>query len=97
MSCCQASIKKEFIFFLKEKGVYVKFRKYFEEDAKTQSYYSEYTKMGGKRYLNNVSPEDFLLNAFDWENTEERYKFWDKLNREWMLRIVLIKSKCSNE
>lgn len=97
MSCYQDSIKKGFIFFLKEKGVYVKFRKYFEEDAKTQSYYSEYTKMGAKRYLNNVSPEEFLMCAFDWEKTEERFKFWYKLDREWMLRIDLIKSKCSNE
>ena len=53
--------------------------------------------MGAKRYLNNVSPEEFLMCAFDWEKTEERFKFWYKLDREWMLRIDLIKSKCSNE
>ena len=47
----------------------------------------DYGKMGAKEYFRNVPPLDFLVYAFDWQNTKEGFDFWCDINKKWLTLI----------
>lgn len=53
--------------FLKENNAYKVFVRNFDREY----------------FIDTRSDEVRIINAFDWEDSEQRYKFWDKLDDKW--------------
>ena len=62
---------KLFFRFIKEKGIYGKWRKNLKEK-------DLYAILFTKRH-----PSQFLNLSFVWTDTEEGWDFWNKVNKEW--------------
>lgn len=88
---------KEFVSFLKKNDAYKKWKKNLinniTKDYKTRPYsaiaYSLYPDLfrlkDPKRMLDRVSR--FIGGAFIWDDTEEGYEFWKKLDVNWKIEV----------
>ena len=68
---------KEFFRFLKEIGVYGKYRKYADYRNKF------HRECSLKNFLNERNKEDYIEAAFDWSSTKEGHMFWYKIHMWW--------------
>lgn len=64
---------KKFIKFLKDEKVYYRFRSYLTFDILNDDL---------EECLANINPEEYL-SAFDWNDTDEGWNFWNLLNYKW--------------
>lgn len=82
------NIEEHFIFFLKFKKIFRKFKKsidaefaarnsgLIEGNVKDSSYF--------ERFLDKVEPSEYINHAFYWSETKEGHSYWSKLNKEWV-------------
>jgi len=69
---------KEFFRFLKELGVYRKYRKYADYRNKF------HRERSLKNFLNERNKEDYIQSAFDWLKTKEGHMFWYQIHIWWV-------------
>ena len=79
------SKKKDFIRFLKEKGVYAAYRRNFSLEYLKIWHNDLYKKVvvDGENFFNVVNWSLYINHAFDWEKSPEGHDFWGKLSHEW--------------
>jgi len=77
----QKEIIKLFIRFLKDDGVYYKFKMNYL----IQNYHS-HLKIGV--FLRIVNPRRILINAFDFSLSEEGMDYWMCINSKWELFLI---------
>lgn len=68
-------MKKKFIEFLKENGIYERYKKLLKT-----YYQGAYTLTS---YCKEVYPEQYFNGAFIWSQTEEGEYFWVALDAKW--------------
>ena len=77
--------KTEFIEFLKKKDIYNEFKNntesgYVQESKSLDDYFK-------KIWVNSDTNScDAVLCAFRWDDTPERWDFWDKIDTEWYFK-----------
>ena len=79
-------IIKDFIVFLKRKDVYMSFIKNVMKDNQMLREKSMEVKsflLGYWEYFGLVAT-GCLMCSFLWENSEQGYEFWSKLDKEWV-------------
>jgi hypothetical protein len=67
---------KLFVKFLKKNGVY---NIYFKNLTEIRHNYFDFVK----NMIKYGTPEDLIMYAFGWDNTEEGSLFWATLNNDW--------------
>ena len=77
--------KKEFIRFLKERGVYAAYRRNFSLEYLKIWHNDLYKKIvtNGENFFDVVNWKRYINHAFHWAATKEGHEFWQKLSREW--------------
>ncbi len=78
-------MKKEFIRFLKEHGIYAAHKRNFDIEhlsaCSLDLYYR--VKNNGEDFFNVVDPEHYISGAFEWSLTPEGNIFWGDLHLIW--------------
>ena len=69
------SYKDEFIEFLKEKRLWSKFKKEFNNGDNIDKYL-DYRLLGGKQ-------DSFVIGAFYWEQSEDGRAYWNNIDKQW--------------
>ena len=78
------SSKNFFIRYLKQKGVYARFKKYFSFDYLDKWHPEILSKVKTiEDYFYVVDPTFYLEYAFRWDGTEEGFDFWSDLSAIW--------------
>ena len=79
------SKKKNFIRFLKEKGVYAAYRRNFGLNYVEIWHNDLYNKIvtSGENFFDVVDCSLYITYAFEWEKSPEGRRFWEKLSDEW--------------
>ena len=78
-------MKKEFIRFLKEKGLYAAYKRNFNIEHISTWSTDLYNKIknDGEDFFDVVSPEEYISGAFKWSHTPEGNIFWCDLHLTW--------------
>lgn len=78
--------KKQFIRFLKEKGIYAAYRRNFGLRFIKIWDKTLCDKIGvnGMTFFDAVSWKKYVSYAFHWASTKEGHEFWLKISREWV-------------
>ena len=78
------SSKILFLRYLKQKGIYVRFRKYFNFDYLNKWHPEILVKVKTvEDYFFVVNPVYYLEYAFRWDGTDEGFDFWSDLSAAW--------------
>ena len=79
--------KKQFIRFLKEKGIYAAYRRNFELTYIKTWHNNLYLKIvnEGKSFFDVVPCSLYINHSFHWESSPEGHNFWARLSKEWKL------------
>ena len=76
--------KRNFIKFLKQNNAYGPYMYNFNS-LEGIFYKKRYgTSINSKKFFENLSYTDYLLEAFHWSDTYQGYRFWLDLNKEWI-------------
>jgi hypothetical protein len=91
------SIGAEFIRWLKEENVYTEFKNNFL--AVPTNKHGDVLLTSGiirkatfAEFIEEMSPHEYIGNAFLWNKTPEGFIFWSRVNSRWNNRIYLKKS-----
>ena len=77
-------MKKLFFRYLKQKGVYTRFRKYFSFNYLNKWHPEILLKIKTtKDYFIIIPPTFYLEYAFTWDGTEEGFDFWADISATW--------------
>lgn len=83
---------KEFKNFLKKHEIYASFLKningiYIKRMVKRRNLKYITHNNRQKKLFENLTPESFIINAFDWEATKEGSQFWSGLHYTWLQQL----------
>ena len=70
------SRKKLFIHFLKQNNAYEQFM--FNLNSRKGYFFTP------KKFFNYTFDEDFVSNAFNWDDSLQGYGYWDELEDKWL-------------
>ena len=83
-------MKKRFIEFLRSKGLIVAYVTNLHSLSCTPgSLFKKHRNMTLGQVLKKENPKDYILNAFNWEDSPEQHGFWERANIQW--RIISMK------
>lgn len=96
------SIGAEFIRWLKEENVYTEFKNNFL--AVPTNKHGDVLLTSGiirkatfAEFIEEMSPHEYIGNAFLWNKTPEGFIFWSRVNSRWNNRTYLKKTHKKNE
>ena len=95
-------IKAEFFEFLRENDCASKFcvNFYHENGKKFRNiFYGNKTK-NIEKYLNEALPRNWIYDAFNWNETQENYDYWEYIKTKWSKQLEAIEyniQKSKNE
>ena len=73
-------MKERFIKFLKNKRLYSKFVRNFEER-------STWTIIRFEKFVTTRKPSEYVIKAFYWDETPQGHQFWWDVETEWLKEI----------
>ena len=73
--------RKTFINFLRENKIFSRFYALFKLGVKWRKTFK--LPIYEMKYFQEIDPEDFIVDAFQWHKTKEDFEYWRDLSNKW--------------